>query len=257
MSKEIAPVPLSRMPVLEYPELVYTFDRIIDQYDANTLFISDSAAELKARMPELMRLKVFVKKHPESEVIKSFYTKRRDILLAMLGQSRKLVKANLAGQAAQLKLVAPFIESYWSNIRAFNEKAINARMKLMLTDIDASTELKASLTSVGFGLHVDELKTIETGLFASKEIRRKSRSEMQKIDSRQIKSYVGEAVTDVINAIEIARKAHPEVDYVPMIKEINELFISYQSEIKAHSTWTKKSATTAAVTALKPITPAA
>ena len=44
---------------------------------------------------------------------------------------------------------------------------------------------------------------------------------MQKIDSRQIKSYVGEAVTDVINAIEIARKAHPEVDYVPMIKEIN------------------------------------
>jgi len=254
MSKEIAPVPLSRMPVLEYPELVYTFVRIIDQYDADTMFITDSSTELKARMPELMRLKVLNKKHPESVVIQSFYTKRTDILTAMLGQSRKMVKANLAGQAAQVRLVAPFIESYWSNIRTFNQKAINARMNLMLADIDASSDLKAALTSVGFGLHVDELKTIETGLFASKEIRRKSKSEIKKVDSRQIKSFVGEAVTDVINAIEIARKAHPEVDYNPMIKEINDLFVSYQSDIKAHSTRLKN---TTVPSATKPTTPEA
>jgi hypothetical protein len=254
MSKKITPVPLSRMPVLEYPELVYTFDRIIDQYDANTMFINDSATELKARMPELMRLKVPEGKNTESAVIQALFGKRRDIIGAMVGQTRKLVKANLSGQVEQLKLVVPFIETYWSNIRSFNEKIINARIKLMLAEIDSSTELKNALTSVGLSMHIDELKTIENDLFTSKENRRLSKSEMPKVDSKQIKSYVGEAVNDVINAIEIARKAHPEVDYAPMIKEINELFVSYQSEIKAHSTRVKN-ASTAAATAPKPTTP--
>ena len=256
MSKEITPVPLSRMPVLEYPELVYTFERIIDHYGADTLFISDPVAELKARMPELMRLKISKGKHPESKEIQALLIKRRDILSAMLGQTRKLMKANLSGQAAQLKLVSPFIESYWNNIRKLNENAIHARMKLMLADIDGTSDLKAALTSVGLAMHIDELRTIESSLFDSKETRRKSKSEKPKVDSKQIKSYVGEAVTDVINAIEIARKAHPEVDYTPMIKEINDLFISYQSEIKAHST-RKKNATTPAASVSKPNDPAA
>jgi len=241
MSKEITPVPLSRMPVLEYPELVYTFERIIDHYGADTLFISDPVAELKARMPELMRLKISKGKHPESKEIQALLIKRRDILSAMLGQTRKLMKANLSGQAAQLKLVSPFIESYWNNIRKLNENAIHARMKLMLADIDGTSDLKSALTFVGLAMHIDELRAIETSLYASKETRRKSKSEKRKIDSKHIKSYVGEAVTDVINAIEIARKAHTDVDYTPMIKEINDLFISYQSEIKAHSTRKKNS----------------
>jgi hypothetical protein len=256
MSKEIAPVPLSRMPVLEYPELVYTFVRIVDDYDADKMFIGETVAELKARMPELMRLQVAKGKHPESPVIQALFTKRRDILVAMVGQTRKLVKANLTSQAAYLKLVVPFVENYWSNIRSYNENTINARVKQMFDNIDNSAELKVAFTSVGLLTHIDELKTIETSLFDSKELRRKSKSEMPKIDSKQIKSYVGEAMTDVINAIEIARKAHTELDYAPMIKEINDLFISYQSEIKAHSTRIKNAAN-APVQTQKPNTPAA
>lgn len=243
MSKKITPVPLSRIPKLEYPELVLTFVRIVEFYGAEAMHITDSFAELNARVPELMQLKLLKGKHPETKEIQSLHTRRRVILDAMLGQSHKMLQANLSVQVSHLKLVAPFIEKYWAGVRRFNQNTMNARMKLMLTDIEANADLKAALTALGLMLYLDELKTIETNLFNSSESRRKSRTVVPKIDSSQIKAYVGEAVTDVVNAIEIARKAHAEVDYLPMITEINDLFVKYQSGIKAHSTRLKNAAT--------------
>lgn len=243
MSKKITPIPLSRIPKLEYPELVLTFVRIIEFYDAEAMHIADSFAELNARVPELMQLKLLKGKYPETKEIQSLHARRRVILDAMLGQSRKMLQANLSVQVSHLKLVAPFIEKYWTGVRRLTQNTIKARMKLMLTEIKANADLKAALTALGLMPYLDELKMVETNLFNSSEARRKSISEVPKIDSCQIKSYVGEAVTDVVNAIEIARKAHAELDYIPMITEINDLFVKYQSGIKAHSTRLKNAAT--------------
>lgn len=239
MSRKITPVPLSRVPKLEYPELVFTFVRIVEHYDATAMHIADSFAELNARVPELMKLKLLKGKHPETNDIIALYVRRKDIVGAVLGQTRKLVKAKIPVQATHIRLVSPFIEKYWAGYFSFNQNVINARMKLMLDEIELNADLKAALSTVGLMSHVDELKAIETNLFQSKESRRISKSEIPKIDTRQIKSFVGEAVTDVVNAIEIARKAHTEVNYLPMITEINDLFTMYHSGIKAHSTRVK------------------
>jgi len=239
MGKKITPVPLSRVPKLEYPELVLTFVRIVEHYDAAAMHIADSFAQLNVRIPELMKLKLSKGKHPETKEIQTLLLRRKDIVNAMLGQTRKLVKADLSVQKAHIKLLSPFIEKYWAGIQTFNQNTMNARMKLMLADIESNIALHETLTAVGLMSHVDELKAIETNLFQIKESRRISKSEAPKIDTRQIKSFVGEAVTDVVNAIEIARKAHAEVNYLPMITEINDLFRLYHSGIKAHSTRVK------------------
>ncbi|MEI6752199.1 MAG: hypothetical protein WCK78_03435 [Paludibacter sp.] len=84
-------------------------------------------------------------------------------------------------------------------------------------------------------IHITEIRTIVTTLFETREKRRKSKSSEPKVDSKQVRVNVCEAITDLIHAIELARKAHLEVDYTTMIVEINQLFSTYQSEIKAHS----------------------
>ena len=48
-----------------------------------------------------------------------------------------------------------------------------------------------------------------------------------------------QAIVDLVHAIELARKAHPELDYTSLIAEINNLFTAVQSQIKAHSTRVK------------------
>ena len=239
MKKMITPISLTKVPTLEFPELAETLVRIVDQYGAETMFIKDTVDALKERVPAVEAMKVNDRKHPESEVIQTLFAKRRDILQAMVRQTKAEQKANLSSQAAQLRLVVPFIEKFWNDVRSLNEKTINSSMKQMLGEVSTIEEIKLAFDSLSLTVYLTELRTIETTLFNSREKRRKSKSIEPKLDSRQVRVNVSETITDLVQAIELARKAHPEVDYIAMIAEINELFTSYQSGIKAHSTRVK------------------
>ena len=239
MSKIITSISLSKVPKLEFPELAETLVRIVEHYGAETMFIEPTANVLKERLPEVNALKVAQRKHPESKIISALFSKRRDVIAAMVRQTKAEQKANLSSQEVQLRLISPIIEKYWSDVRSLNEKSINSCMKQMLTEVDTIEEIKLAFDTLGLTIYLDELRTIQTSLFNSREKRRKSKSAVQKVDVKQLKSYVSEAITDLISAIKLARKAHPELDYNPLIAEINQLFSSYQSEIKAHSTRVK------------------
>lgn len=239
MSKTITPISLTRVPTLEFPELAETLVRIVNQYGAETMFIKDTADALKVRVQSVTALKVKERKHPESDLIQVLYAKRRDIIAAMVHQAKAEQKVNLSSQAEQLRLVIPFIEKFWNDVRSLNEKSINSSMKQMLGEVDTIEELKQAFNVLSLTVYLTELRTIETTLFDSREKRRKSKSSEPKVDSKLVKVNVSETITDLVHAIELARKAHPEVDYTAMIAEINQLFTTYQSEIKAHSTRVK------------------
>jgi hypothetical protein len=83
-------------------------------------------------------------------------------------------------------------------------------------------------------------------MLASTDRRRKSNALIPKMCTREVKTTLGSALTDLFNAITLAQKAHPELDYMPMVNEINVLLGSYQSKIKARMTRYKNATTTAA-----------
>lgn len=245
MSRKITQISFSKIPKLEYPELVNTIVRIMEEYDANIYFVNDTVVALKSLLPQLNLLKVAQRKNPESKVIQGLLMKRRDVLSGMIRQTKALVKANLTSQTEQVKVIHPFIKNYWNDLNLFNEKMINARMKLMITDIDGNPEIKSALNVVGLMSYVDELRLIESSLFESRERRRKSESTETKVDARLIIVKLTEALTDLFNAIEFACKAHVELDYTPLINELNSVLDSYQASIKAHSTRLKNASDSA------------
>ena len=164
MKKMITPISLTKVPTLEFPELAETLVRIVNQYGAETMFITDTADVLTERLPSVKALKVTDRKHPETEVIQDLYAKRRDILQAMVRQTKAEQKANLSAQASQLRLVVPFIEKYWNDVRSLNEKTINNYLKQMLGEVDSIQELKEAFDVLSLTLYLTELRTIETTL---------------------------------------------------------------------------------------------
>ena len=243
MSKEITPVPFSKVPVLEYPELVNTTVGIVDRYGAETMFVKATHDALKARVPQLSLLNVKPKKHPESEMIKSLQEKRKSILRAFVKQTRTLRRAGLASHTVEMVLVSLCVEKYWAGFYGFNLKTINAMTVHMFAEIQSTPALKTAFDVVGLGAHVQELKTVEANLNAAKTDLSTIKGLILKANSKQIMMEVSETMNDLVSAIELARKAHPEVNYTPMITELNRLFTSYQSEIKTHSTWLKSAGT--------------
>lgn len=246
MGKIITPVPFSRVQKLEFPDLVNGVVSIVEGHNPATMHIEDQYNLLLEVQPQVSSLVVVNKKHPETKVLDGLRARRKNVLLAVMRQTKALAKANLESQTVQLRLVTPFVNTYWNDINTYNSKTITERLKQMLLAIEADSSLKAAFTALGLMIFIDELTTIQSNIKLSTEKRRKSRSTLPKMRTQEVKSVVGVALADMIEAIELARKAHPELDYMPMINEINVLLTSYQSDIKARVTRNKNATTTAA-----------
>ena len=242
MSKIITPIPFSRVPKLEFPELVNDFVAIVGKYDPAALHIDGMYNLLLEAQPQVSSLEVIYKKHPESEVVNALRIKRRDLLQAILAQAKSLSKANVASQAADLVLVLPFVEKYFGNIVSENSKTTTERIKQMSLVLESDSLLKAAITRVGLELYLNELKNLQQELEQSISKRRAAVAALPRSKTREVKTDLGVALSDVVEAIELAIKEFPALDYMPMVNEINKLFNEYLSDIKARATRSKNGA---------------
>jgi len=236
MGKTITPVSFTRVPKFEFSELVNELTRILSKYNLAAMYVDDINKLLLEVIPQLSSLSVTNRRHPITKVLDALRERRFEVLEGVLKHNQALLKANLSSQREQIDLVAPFVENYWLKLKRFSGKTISERLRLMLLELEPESSLKAATTSLGYTAFFDELEMLQTGLLKNHDLRRESQSVMPKAQTKQVKSVLSVALSDLMKAIELARKAHPEVDYAPLVSEINVLFISYQTEIKARVT---------------------
>jgi hypothetical protein len=247
MGKIITPISLTKVPKLEFPDLVNGVADIVREYNPATMHIEDQYNLLLEVKPQLSSLVVVNKKNPETKILVGLRAKRKDVLLGLVRQTKSLAKPKLALQAPDLDLVIPFVNTYWADLISYNEKTISECLKQMFSAIEADADLRAAFTALGLNVLIDELKTLQASIVASINKQRKSTSEVPKMRTREVKSEVSEALTDLLKAIELAGKAHPELGYKPMVNEINVVLTSYQSDLKARATRNKNTTTTIAM----------
>lgn len=239
MSKIITPISYSRVPKLEFPELVNSVKTIVGKYDPAALHIDGMYNLLLEAMPQLSNLKVVYTKQPETAVLATQRKNRKNLLGAVLTQTNALSRSNVASLSADMELVLPFIEKYFSYITSDNTKTATERIKQMFVTLDANAELGTAVTALGLKVYLDELRTLQTSFDQTFSHRLEANSARQRMNTKQIKTNVSTALSDLVNAIELARKEYPELDYLTMANEINELFVGYQSQIKARATRNK------------------
>lgn len=242
MGRIITPIPFSRVRKLEFPELVNGVVSIVGKYDPAALHIEGMYNLLLEAQPQVSNLKVIYKKHPESAVLKGLRLKRKDLLMGIQNHVKGLAKARVASMTDEIDRVLPFAEKYFSNILNDNSKTATERIKQMFLDLEADAGLKAAVTKVGLGIYLDELDSLQQSFRNSIVKRRATAATEARPQTKQVKSDVGVALSDLVDAIELAYKEFPAVNYMPMVNEINKLFNEYLSDIKARSTRNKNGA---------------
>jgi cell division protein ZapA (FtsZ GTPase activity inhibitor) len=250
MNKVIIPVPFSRVRKLEFPDLFNGVVEIVGRYNPSAMHVEGTYNLLLGAMPQLSSLVVVTKKHPESKVIENLRVRRKNVLLAIVNQTKALVRANLPSQAQHVTLVAQFVDTYWSDINSYNNKTITERLKQMLITLSVTLEVKSAFDLLGLSAFTNELQDIQSQLHISTEARKKSKSSIPKMKTREVKSHLGDLLSDLLDAIELARKANPNLDYMPIVNEINVFLSSYQADIKGRATRSKNAAVATAPTAL-------
>lgn len=240
MRKFITYVSFARVVNLEFVRLVTKLVQVVDKHNPATLKIEGVYNLLVAELPKLKSLQVKSGKHPNTSELKALRLKRRNLLVVISGKVRLLPKVEVNVLSSAAALVYPLLEKYLKNIVADKLNTQSEKVNELLAELEDNTEINAAIATLGLKAYIDELKSIQTEIeqVSDRQIAGKSVKKL-KVESRAIRAEVCVAMTDLLNAIEIAQKEYKELDYSPLISELNELLKPYQTDIKSRSTRSK------------------
>ena len=226
----------SRLRKLEISELVKNVILIVSRHGPAALFIADMYALLVEVQPLLLRLKVPFGSQPLSGELRVMRKTRDNLLGAILKQASSLGRGIVGAYSAQVVLVLPFVRQYLGGIAANNSLIKTEKINQMFIALNENPTLKAALTTVGLKAYFDELKSLQESMFSLVDQRRTLLAARPKMETVELKKEIVMVLTNFFQSVELARFAHLEVDYMPLINEINASLITYNSQIRARDT---------------------
>jgi hypothetical protein len=231
---------------------VYTID-ISGKYDNEALHLGKSYAELVAFRPVLESLKVYERKSAKIARLGKLDVER-DILLGCLNKSVKSFEdidlPEISGNHE--KLSALLDKHKTKTIAADNRTAETERLQKLEADINASAEIQSAITAFGLQPVINRLFTAnkEYDVLFREYIAEKSTEE--RIDVVDLRKQCTKAIGQYIDAVQYCAFAYEDLDYTPLINELQQLSAYYNQQIKTRATRRKNGKTADEETTIEP-----
>jgi len=101
--------------------------------------------------------------------------------------------------------------------------------------------MNAALVTLGLNVYFGELKVCQQSIKQGESLRIEIISVRIKQNTLIAKEKIANAVSNLLDAIELAKVEHTEIDYMPLINELNVLLNSKQTMLKSRVTRSKNS----------------
>lgn len=164
------------------------------------------------------------------------------MLSAILSQLTNIEKAGIAATATQAELVIPYLRSYLNGILAENSPGKSGKVNQMLAQLDKNVPVTDALSILGLTIYISELKACQQSINESESQRREALSGRGDFNTADARAKIAYAISNLLNAIKLAKVEHTDIDYMPLINELNVLLSSRQSIVKSRTTRSKNSA---------------
>ncbi len=230
-------IPYNRVQKLELPDIVMGTLAIVEKHDPKAMFVEGMFKLLQEEIPNVAKLSEIYNGHPLTPELIKLREQSNKIVQSILKKSGSI--QNISSLSAQAAVIAPVVNRYLNGISRENQKAKTERVSQFIATTESDINLKTALETVGLKVYVDELVLVQQTIALNTNMRRISMSEKTIEDRSALKTSIVTALTNLFKSIELARVEHPDVDYMPMINELNQLLVSYHSLIKNRITRSK------------------
>lgn len=255
MKKYLFSLNFSRIRKFEYPELINGVVEIVEKHNPEQLGILGMYNLLLEVLPQLDELTVSYGSHPLTADLIEYRTKRSKLIRSLLAQTTAKNKAGVSALTAHTAVALPFLQRYFSKLSATNSRILSEEVNKMLAELAKDDALKAAFTALNLTVTTDELKRIQQSIKQNVSLRRAELAGRAKADTTAITNNVSIALDNLLKAIELAKVEHSDLDYMPLVNELNGLIGNYQVLIKSRITRSKNLAKKTTV-ALSPTTSA-
>lgn len=233
---QIINIALSRLLKLELPQLAKNVLGIVEKHEPESLLIEGAFNDFELLKPQIESLIVSYGPHPITEQLKPLRRKRILYATSISFQVRGLVNAFIDGADSDIVVAKATVDRYLKNLRRNNEEVINERIDQFLNEIDTDPAIFAAVSTLGFISYIDNLKIVHGDLKTLLDSRNASFSKREKGVALVSSKAVRSGLAILFMRISSAMYDNKELDYNPLVSELNEKLIRYQALINARAT---------------------
>ena len=229
---QIKKIALSKLLKLEIPQLAKLILDIVEKHEPESLMLEKGYAEFHELKPDIESLIVGYGPHTLNRTINPLREKRIFHASSISYQTRGMVKGYIKGDEEAIWSLIDSANLYLRDLQSTNEEIINEKIDQFLSSIDHDLKLVTAIEALGLSAHIDELTNVHANLTSLLATRNASISARPKgvlaIASKAVRS----GMNNLFDRIKVAQMDNKELDYKPLINEINEQLTRYSSLIK-------------------------
>ena len=235
--EKIMQFPFHRVQKLEYPIIFNGTLAIFDKHKPGSLFLSEIVNAIKGKQPLADSLKVQKKDHPLTGSLLNQAKMRKCYTNALWNQVKMLNKANETAPVKDEKAAAvySFSKTYFES---FFTKRASLRGQIttqFLNDLEENELMKQYFTDLGLTILTGNISDMHQGMKVKQAQRTADMSLRSKAETLSITKDLAESLRTLFSAVNVAMVAHPEVDYQPLVKELNADLKVMKASLKKNS----------------------
>lgn len=227
---------LSKVRKSELPEIMNAILAIVEKYDPVALKIVGMYNLLAELRPLLDKLVVQYDGYPNPKEFDAQRKLRNKLLSAILSNLWSVENVEVTTKAEQAALAVPFLNQYLKGITSVNSSVKNGRVNQLLNNLDNNDSMNDALDTLGFTDYIVQLKSCQQYLNRATNHRREVLAIRPLFNNQDAQTRIVNAIDNLLNAIELAKVEHTELDYMPLINELNVFLSSKQALIKSRET---------------------
>ena len=207
---------------------------IVESYQPEVLKISTAYDEAKTALLLAEDLRIQNYKVPmtaEQSALSKRLEKALTILLRFNDVKRKQAKST----STEVIRLHEFFESY---LRGYSRKSLYQKTGVvdkMLSVIQLDSSLLQTVETEGLSPVIAKIKEAFNELETVYKSRRKIIADREKVRTEEIKRNLYFNLRELFSSIEMAELANPELNYVPLINELNQEIMRFNAGSKPHS----------------------
>lgn len=236
---KIDKIALTKLLKLEHPQFVNQVTACVEKHNPKALKLLDAYEILKDQCNKMKLLITPYGPHPLTENIHKMHLKRLKYSAAITLQMDMFKKLDFNESRELVRLAHPVVKVHLHYLRQNNRAIINRTIDVFFKRLEDIPEEKHALEMLGLKYCLDELLRANDEYYKLCTVRSKQLSERPKIDSSGIQKeaqYVLRAFFEQINFYQFTYK---DIDYTPLISELNRLIASFTTLINTRATRSK------------------
>ena len=233
-------IPFARMLKSEVSELAKKTIAIAESHDPEVLLIEPLVNKLKALLPDIETMSFKYGIDPERQKIELAKSKLMLIISSLKLEVRMLEKS---GTDDELELIGSFIDGNLRKLNAAqNHKVITQRVNGFLHAVESDEAFGAAIVGKDLMEKIDAISMALKRYQAALTKRVRLLAERPKFDTSLIIGQVREALEDLYKTIDVFHMTNAELDYTPLIEELNQLLYMYRKSINMRMAYNRRRA---------------